>query len=58
VQWHSDAITSIAWNPKEQFELAVSSADDLITVWNFVVEAETGATEEGIPNNLLFVHQN
>ena len=56
ISWHSDAITSIAWNPTDAFELAVSSADDIISVWNFSITE--GESEEGQPDQLLFVHHN
>lgn len=59
--WHTDAITSIEWNPTDASVLAVSGADDQTTFWDFAVEAsEDGPRTIGdreIPQQLLFVHQ-
>ncbi|KAF7732578.1 ribosome biosynthesis protein rrb1 [Apophysomyces ossiformis] len=62
-KWHNAPITSIEWHPTEESVLAVSGADDQLTLWDLSVEPDT--EEEGrltsngveIPPQLLFVHQ-
>ncbi|RUP07427.1 WD40-repeat-containing domain protein [Jimgerdemannia flammicorona] len=63
-KWHSAPITSIEWHPTDESVLAVSGADDQISIWDLSVEpdteeegnaATTGATQW--PQQLLFVHQ-
>ena len=40
IRWHTKAITSIAFEPREESVLAVASADDKCTVWDFSVEVD------------------
>eukprot|EP01028_Stygiella_incarcerata_P012046 TRINITY_DN723_c0_g1_i2.p1 TRINITY_DN723_c0_g1~~TRINITY_DN723_c0_g1_i2.p1 ORF type:complete len:530 (-),score=165.24 TRINITY_DN723_c0_g1_i2:1461-2849(-) len=67
VQYHEQAITSIEWHPTEASVLAASSEDETVTIWDFSVEKDAEAMqeeaqnalqdEEGIPDQLMFVHQ-
>lgn len=67
IRWHTAAITSIQFEPREASVLAVASADNKLTIWDFSVEAdeqETAAAKEhseqagfDIPPQLLFLHQ-
>ncbi|KAI8146103.1 WD40-repeat-containing domain protein [Fennellomyces sp. T-0311] len=62
-KWHNAPITSIEWHPTEESALAVSGADDQLTLWDLSVEPD--AEEEGrltsegvqVPPQLLFIHQ-
>lgn len=65
-KWHIAPITSIEWHPTESSVLAVSGADDQISLWDFAVERDTEEQSEApltapngvpIPPHLLFVHQ-
>ena len=66
-KWHQEAITSIEWHPTESSMLAVSGADDQITLWDLALEADTeeqmvstgGVDGENfqLPPQLLFIHQ-
>ena len=64
-RYHTAPITSIEWNPNDNSVLAVSAADDRLTIWDFAVEPEdpSGDGEQSqkkdkdIPPQLLFVHQ-
>lgn len=62
-KWHNAPITSIEWHPTEESVLAVSGADDQLTMWDLSVEPDTEeegrVTNEGVqvPPQLLFVHQ-
>lgn len=40
VKWHTSAITSISFEPREESVLAVSSADNKLTLWDFSVDEE------------------
>jgi len=40
IRWHTQAITSIAFEPREDSVLAVSSADNKLTLWDFSVEMD------------------
>jgi WD40 repeat protein len=44
-------ITSVAWSPKDESGLSVSSADYRVTVWDFMVKDDC-ETEEGFPSQL------
>lgn len=58
--WHTDAITSVEWNPVDASVLAVSGADDQTTLWDFAIASTEEPQEiEGrvVPAQLLFVHQ-
>ncbi|KAI8092521.1 WD40-repeat-containing domain protein [Halteromyces radiatus] len=62
-KWHNAPVTSIEWHPTEESVLAVSGADDQLSLWDLSVEPDT--EEEGrltsdgveVPPQLLFVHQ-
>lgn len=63
-KWHTAPITSIEWHPTEESIIAVSGADDQISLWDLSVEPDTEEggqriTEDGVevPPQLLFVHQ-
>ncbi|KAJ1929735.1 Ribosome assembly protein rrb1 [Tieghemiomyces parasiticus] len=63
-KWHHAPITSIEWHPKEESVLAVSGADDQITLWDLSVEHDAeemqemnAATQVEVPPQLLFIHQ-
>lgn len=56
--WHNESITSIAFQPNEESVLAVSSADNRISLWDFAVEPDDEADkDEDIPDQLMFLHQ-
>ncbi|KAJ2455755.1 Ribosome assembly protein rrb1 [Coemansia sp. RSA 2336] len=68
--WHKQAVTSIEWCPTDESVLAVSGADDQLTLWDLAVEldaeeearhreAMVGAdgTRREVPAQLLFIHQ-
>ena len=59
LMWHNEAITSIAFQPNEESVLAVSSADNRISLWDFAVEPDENdmTKEEEIPDQLMFLHQ-
>ncbi|RKP07271.1 WD40-repeat-containing domain protein [Thamnocephalis sphaerospora] len=69
-KWHNAPITSIEWSPQEESVLAVSGADDQLTLWDLSVEpdpeeeaaaATTAVDAQGnpiaVPPQLLFIHQ-
>lgn len=64
-RWHRQAVTSIEWSPHESSTIAVSGADDQVTLWDLALEAdpEADAAQAGredlrdIPPQLYFVHQ-
>jgi ribosome assembly protein RRB1 len=61
-QWHKEQITSIEWHPHEESVLAVSGADDQLTIWDFSVEQDEeemviDSDMKDIPPQLLFIHQ-
>lgn len=59
--WHKSPITSIEWSAHDESILAVSSADDQLTLWDFSVEADHEVMQESadldIPPQLMFIHQ-
>ncbi|KAM7256662.1 hypothetical protein ACFE04_012403 [Oxalis oulophora] len=68
--YHKHPITSIEWSPVEASSLAVTSAENQLTIWDLALErdeeeeAEFRAktkehvnAPEGVPPQLLFVHQ-
>jgi len=65
IHWHSSAITSLQFEPREESVLAVTSADNKMTLWDFSVEVdeselETQANNElgmEIPPQMMFLHQ-
>eukprot|EP00301_Raphidiophrys_heterophryoidea_P026162 c8963_g1_i1.p1 GENE.c8963_g1_i1~~c8963_g1_i1.p1 ORF type:complete len:528 (-),score=152.83 c8963_g1_i1:251-1834(-) len=57
-QWHQAPITSVEWHPFDGSVVAVSGADDQISIWDLSLEREDDVPDvEGIPPQLLFVHQ-
>ena len=58
IQWHEDQITSIEWQPDDQWTLAVSSADNRLSIWDFSVEDDSHTlTGDKIPEQIIFLHQ-
>ena len=61
VKWHSAPITSIQFQPREESILAVASADNKLTIWDFSVEKDEeekkGQDDKNIPQQLMFLHQ-
>lgn len=63
--WHRAPVTSIEWHPIEDSIFAASGADDQVTLWDLAVEQDDdemtdsagGLGEQGVPSQLLFVHQ-
>lgn len=39
--WHTEAISSIRWDPHDESVLAVAAADNTVTVWDLSMEADT-----------------
>lgn len=56
IVWHSQQITSIQFQPYQDSTIAVSSADNKLSIWDFAVENEDQGNDE-VPDQLLFVHQ-
>eukprot|EP00128_Syssomonas_multiformis_P011241 Colp12_sorted_trinity150504_noHs@13926 len=59
-KWHSAPITSVEWHPTEDSVLAVSGADDQVSLWDMAVEKDEEAqasSEPQVPPQLLFIHQ-
>ena len=40
IRWHTSAITSISFEPREESVLAVCSSDNKLTLWDFSVEVD------------------
>jgi ribosome assembly protein RRB1 len=57
IRWHSDAITSLQFEPFEDSVLAVSSADNKVSLWDFSVEVDDSHQDDEIPPQLMFLHQ-
>ncbi len=61
IRWHTQAITSLQFEPGEDSVLAVSSEDNKLTIWDFSVEVDESAqqqsADEEIPPQLMFLHQ-
>jgi ribosome assembly protein RRB1 len=59
--WHTKPITSIEWSPHDESSLAVSCADNSVTLWDFSVEEDAEGvpvqTNITLPPQLMFVHQ-
>ena len=63
--WHKAAVTSVEWSPLESSTLAVSGADNQLTLWDLALEEDPEAESavsgrddlQGIPPQLFFVHQ-
>eukprot|EP01147_Barroeca_monosierra_P003526 gene3526-6144_t len=52
-KWHSQPITSVEWHPSDSTVLAVSGADDQISLWDTAVESDDGASDQQIPGLLI-----
>lgn len=65
IHWHTEAITSIQFEPREESVLAVTSADNKMTLWDFSVEVDENDNPEqanedldmDIPPQMMFLHQ-
>lgn len=59
IKWHQDAITSLQWQIHDEWTLAVASADNTLSIWDFSVEKDDTQMEleENIPEQMLFLHQ-
>mmetsp|Transcript_9287 Transcript_9287/g.15631 ORF Transcript_9287/g.15631 Transcript_9287/m.15631 type:complete len:178 (+) Transcript_9287:1395-1928(+) len=67
IRWHTKAITSIQFEPREESVLAVASDDDKLTLWDFSVEVDEQELQQQqadmqtngveIPPQLMFLHQ-
>ncbi|KAJ2761384.1 Ribosome assembly protein rrb1 [Coemansia sp. BCRC 34490] len=68
--WHKKAVTSIEWCPTDESVLAVSGADDQLTLWDLAVELDaeeearhrdamvgSDGAKRDVPAQLLFIHQ-
>ncbi|KAF0698717.1 Aste57867_10671 [Aphanomyces stellatus] len=58
-RYHTAPVTSIEWHPTDESMLAVSGADNQISIWDMSVEEDTdaNATKLDVPPQLLFIHQ-
>lgn len=62
-RYHTAPVTSIEWHPTDESVLAVSGADNQISVWDMSVEEDAEAATAGdaqqleLPPQLLFIHQ-
>ncbi|KAI9016070.1 WD40-repeat-containing domain protein [Hyaloraphidium curvatum] len=70
-RWHKEQVTSVEWHPFEDSMIAVSGADDQVTLWDLAVERDpeeekellggrTGQQALGgldVPPQLMFIHQ-
>lgn len=61
IHWHKDPITSIEWQPHDEWTLAVASADNRLSIWDFSVEKDDEESEDPnlkhVPDHMLFLHQ-
>lgn len=57
IRWHTQAITSLQFEPSQETVLAVSAADDKLTLWDFSVEVNEAMEDDDIPPQLMFLHQ-
>lgn len=64
IDWHEGPITSIQWQPNDEWTLAVSSEDNRLSIWDFSVEDGDNAMNEMdqeekqiIPDQIIFLHQ-
>ena len=59
MQWHTEAITSIYFQPDDESVVTVASADNRVSTWDFAVEPDEqkNVEDEEIPDQLIFLHQ-
>jgi ribosome assembly protein RRB1 len=60
IRWHTKAITSLSFEPRQDSTLAVASADNKLTMWDFSVEIDESETvtdqDIEVPPQLMFLH--
>ena len=58
IRWHQEAITSLQWQPSDEWTLAAASADNRVSVWDFSVENNEQEMNEdmGVPEQVIFLH--
>ncbi|ORX81894.1 WD40 repeat-like protein [Anaeromyces robustus] len=62
-KWHTAPITSIEFHPQDSSMLAVSGADEQLTLWDLSVERDVeeekniGSDVQDLPPQLMFIHQ-
>lgn len=62
IEFHKDPITSLNWDPLSPCQLAVTSEDNRLTLWDFSVEPDSTKVKDvvsnkDIPDQLVFLHQ-
>ncbi len=61
ITWHTEPITSIQWQPHDDWTIAVSSSDNRMSIWDFSVEPDDSQMvdqdNQDIPDQMLFLHQ-
>ena len=61
IKWHKGPINSIMWDPNDDSQLAVTSEDDRLSIWDFSVEPDDKKMFDNfnneIPQQLVFLHQ-
>ena len=57
MEWHTEPITSIHYQPGQDSVLVVSSDDNRTSVWDLAMEAEDRNEKNDFPDQLLFLHQ-
>lgn len=61
LHWHTEAITSIEWQPHDEWTIAVCSADNRLSMWDFSVEKDDSEMVDenlqNIPDQMMFLHQ-
>lgn len=58
--WHKGSVTSIEWHSTDHSVLAVSGADNQISLWDFSVEQDMEEDDQNVPDvpaSLMFIHQ-
>lgn len=58
IKWHQEAITSIHWQPSDEWTLVAASADHRVSLWDFSVENNEQEMNEdlGVPEQVIFLH--
>lgn len=58
IRWHQESITSLQWQPDDEWTLAASSADNRLSIWDFSVENNEQYTGQdfGVPEQVIFLH--